>query len=226
MPGHPILLHSCRPIRRIPRPWADDRLPRTSHHPFGPAPPYLNLPASRWTMLHLAAPRYNAGCPRLPGKKPFPPRTITDPDQQQKEQDQQEPAPPVPPPADRHLLVENSLHRLPGFPPIRKRDLRQLFGPRVRMLLSFAHKFGSVGLMINLNFRLASLRCHLLVPSLIPSISPISRWEKPSILYRLNTRQEVTGSRRIRPSSSSPLSFEIASFSIPGASSVAVSISW
>src|SRR5258705_2325649 len=38
-----------------------------------------------------------------------------------------------------------------------------------------------------IKYFLASLKCHLLVPSLIVNNSPISLWLYPSVIYRLNT---------------------------------------
>src|SRR5436190_163950 len=46
------------------------------------------------------------------------------------------------------------------------------------------------------NVFLASLRCHLEVPSLIPRRSPISRWLYPSTAYKMNTAC-VAGGRRL-----------------------------
>src|SRR6187455_2497732 len=58
------------------------------------------------------------------------------------------------------------------------------------MVLVHALSFAFIRLI---KYFLASLKCHLLVPSLIDNNSPISLWLYPSVIYRLNTTLVVAG---------------------------------
>ena len=144
-----------------------------------PSPAVRRLPNGR------RRPRHNTPCRRrrfqllvnrrAPAEKPPATGTVADADQQKQQQDQQEPTPPVPLPTPRLLLVQKSFHGRPGFAAVRKGHLHQLFSPEIFMLVACHQVFDSIRLMIILSCRLASFKCHLLVPSFIFSIEAISR---------------------------------------------------
>ena len=109
-------------------------------------------------------------------EQPSPTGAIANTDEQKQQQDHQKPTPPIAKKAPRHLPVKDSLHVHPRFAAIRHGRLQQLLSPKVIMWLSFHYFFGSIRFMIVFNCRLASFKCHRLVPSLIDSMAAISRW--------------------------------------------------